>query len=73
MRIATIDGKSPSQEATGKRDTAASFGRDWANLGLLIAELVGAPFETVADLRVAPSEIADYLSGAEVQVLRMML
>src|SRR5262249_6740985 len=43
------------------------------NLGLLVSELVGAPAERVAELKIAPSDIADHVSAAEGQVLRGMM
>jgi serine/threonine protein kinase len=73
MRIATIDGSAPTLKPLKGQDDQASFGRDWINLGILVAELVGAPLDRVANLRLVPSEIAEHLSAPEGQVLRSML
>ena len=56
MRIASLDTGGLGKPAAGM--LAASFGHDWRNLGLLIADLLGAPAERVADLRLPPTEIA---------------
>ena len=73
MRIATVDGATSGQGRAAGREPAASFGRDWINLGLVVSELVGAPLERVTELRFVPSEIAEHLSANEGQVLRSML
>lgn len=71
MRIASLDTGGASKPAAGT--LAASFGHDWRNLGLLIADLLGAPAERVADLRLAPTEIASHLSSVEGRALRTMI
>jgi hypothetical protein len=73
MRIASLDRGMAFPFASAAKDAVASFSHDWRNLGLLIAELIGAPAERVADLRLLPTEIADHLSSAEGRTLRMML
>jgi hypothetical protein len=73
MRIATVDGREPARPRVEGQDNMASFGRDWTNLGLLVSELVGAPIDRVANLRLVPSEIAEHISAGEGQVLRSML
>lgn len=71
MRIASLDTGSAGKP--GASTPAASFGHDWRNLGLLIADLLGAPAERVADLRLPPTEIARHLSSAEGRALRTMI
>ena len=73
MRIAAADTAAPARKMAEGQDAVASFGRDWTNLGLLVAELVGAPLDRVADLTLAPSQIADHFSAAEGQLIRSML
>jgi serine/threonine protein kinase len=73
MRIATVDGGNSKRRRGAGQDPMASFGRDWSNLGLVVSELVGAPIDRVANLRLVPSEIAEHLSASEGQVLRSML
>jgi hypothetical protein len=73
MRIAAADRATVPRRPAEGQDAVASFGRDWTNLGLLAAEIVSAPLARVADLALAPSQIADHISGAEGQLLRSML
>jgi len=71
MRLATVD-DTPTAGSTKPQRSAASFGQDWRNLGLLIAELIEAPIARVADLGVIASEVAEHLSVQEVRVLRTL-
>jgi hypothetical protein len=73
MRIATVDGGNAKRRRRADQNPVASFGRDWSNLGLIVAELIGAPIDRVTDLELVPSEIAEHLSAGEGQVLRSML
>lgn len=72
MRMAAM--RAGETHASGRgRALAASFTQDWRNLGLLICDLIGAPAERVADLKLLPSEIATHLSPPEGRVLRLMI
>lgn len=73
MRIAASDSMAAVRKSGGHRDAVASFGRDWTNLGILTAELIGAPLDRVSNLALVPSEIAEHLSAAEGQLLRSMM
>jgi AAA domain len=73
MRIAALDGGKSFGLLPAAKDSEASFGHDWRNLGPVVAELIGAPAERVADLRLLPTDIAEHLSAREGRVLRMML
>jgi serine/threonine protein kinase len=73
MRIASIDASTSGLKSPEGQQDQASFRRDWTNLGILVAELVGAPLDRLTDLGLVPSQIADHLSASEVQVLRSML
>jgi hypothetical protein len=73
MRIAAADSAAAPRRTVEGQDAVASFGRDRTNLGLLAADLVGAPLGRVSDLSLAPSQIADHISAAEGQLLRGML
>jgi hypothetical protein len=73
MRLAAADLQLSGHETTDGRENVASFGRDWTNLGILVAELVGAPLDRVSDLRLVPSDIAEHLSAAEGKLLRSMM
>ena len=74
MRIASIDraGSKRGQSVQGGEEVA-SFRQDWSKFGLILAELLSAPAERIADLRLVPSEIADHLSAAEGRLLRKIL
>jgi AAA domain len=71
MRIASVDG--PGQLVGRKPDEVASFRQDWINFGLLLAELLSAPAERVANLAVLASEVAEHVTAAEARILRAML
>ncbi|WP_128089423.1 AAA domain-containing protein [Bradyrhizobium viridifuturi] len=73
MRLAAADLPLSGRETIDGRENVASFGRDWTNLGILVAELVGAPLDRVSDLRLVPSDIAEHLSAAEGKLLRSMM
>ncbi len=72
MRIASLDSRTSGTPAAAS-NTAASFGHDWRNLGLVIGELLGAPAERIADLKHSPGEIATHLSAAEGRALRALV
>lgn len=69
MRLATVE---DLPRASGAASQAASFGQDWRNLGLMIAELLDVSPTRVIDLRLLLSEVADHLSVAEVRILRKL-
>jgi hypothetical protein len=73
MRLAAADSPLASLKPSDGRDGVASFGRDWTNLGILVAELIGAPLDRVSDLRLVPSEIAEHISATEGRLLRSMM
>jgi serine/threonine protein kinase len=71
MRLATVEDV-PRAGAGGAESQAASFGQDWRNLGLMIAELLEVSSGRVIDLRLLLSEVADHLSVSEVRILRKL-
>ncbi|WP_375414152.1 AAA domain-containing protein [uncultured Bradyrhizobium sp.] len=71
MRLATVEDV-PRAGAGGAESQAASFGQDWRNLGLMIAELLDVSPGRVVDLRLLLSEVADHLSISEVRILRKL-
>jgi hypothetical protein len=71
MRLATVE-DTPRGGAGKIEPQAASFGQDWRNLGLLIAELLDVPAGRIADLRLLASEVADHISVPEARVLRKL-
>jgi hypothetical protein len=73
MRLAAADSPLASLKPADGKDGVASFGKDWTNLGILVAELIGAPLDRVSDLRLVPSEIAEHVSATEGRLLRSML
>ncbi|MCP3477947.1 AAA domain-containing protein (plasmid) [Bradyrhizobium sp. CCGUVB1N3] len=73
MRLAAADLPLSAREPSEGKDSVASFGRDWTNLGIVVAELVGAPLDRVSNLRLVPSDIAEHLSAAEGKLLRSMM
>lgn len=73
MRLTAADSPLASLKPSDGKDGAASFGRDWTNLGIIVAQLVGAPLERVSDLRLVPSEIAEHISASEGRLLRSMM
>jgi len=73
MRLAASDSALATLKPSDGRDGVASFGKDWTNLGILVAEMIGAPLDRVSDLRLVPSEIAEHISATEGQLLRSMM
>lgn len=71
MRLATVE-DSP-RASTNPTSQAASFGQDWRNLGLMIADLLDAPAGRVTDLRIVASEVAEHLFVSEIRLLRTLL
>lgn len=69
MRLATVE---DVPRAGGAVSQAASFGQDWRNLGLMIAELLDVSPARVIDLRLLLSEVSDHLSVAEARILRRL-
>jgi hypothetical protein len=73
MRLTAADSQLALLKPSDGKDGVASFGKDWTNLGILVAELVGAPLNRVSNLRLVPSEIAEHISATEGQLLRSMM
>ncbi len=73
MRIANVDGTSSGKSMVLGSEEVASFRQDWVNFGLLFSQLLSAPAERVADLRVLPSDIADHVTATEGRLLRTIL
>ncbi len=73
MRIASVDGAASRRRMERGGQEVASFRHDWNKFGLLLAELLSAPAERVANLAVVPSEIADHMTAAEGRLLRTIL
>lgn len=73
MRIANVDGSSAGGRMQRLGEEVASFRQDWVNFGLLLSQLLSAPAERVANLRLAPSQIVDHLTAPEGRILRTML
>lgn len=69
MRLATVE---DVPRSSGTDSQAASFGQDWRNLGLMIAEVLDVSPARVVDLALLMSEVADHLSVAEVRILRQL-
>ncbi|MGK9055253.1 AAA domain-containing protein [Neorhizobium petrolearium] len=74
MRLSAVD---DAKDKRGKMrpafDRYDSFRQDWASLGWLAADLLGASRDKVAQLALAPSSVADHLSATEVRVLRQLI
>lgn len=74
MRLTSVDdAKDQRGKLRPSADQFDSFRRDWASLGWLAADLVGASRDKVAQLGLAPSSVADHLSATEVRVLRQLI
>lgn len=74
MRVAAVDdAKDRRGRLRPSSDTYDSFRRDWAALGWIAADLLGAAREKLSDLALTPSAVADHLSATEVRVLRNMI
>jgi len=74
MRIASVEAQGrKGAKLIPSRESLFSFKRDWRDLGLLLALLLDVPQARLADLKLVPSEVADYASAGEVRLLRAML
>ena len=69
MRLATVE---DVPRASGAASQAASFGQDWRNLGLMIAEFLDVSPARVTNLGLLLSEVADHISVSEARILRQL-
>ncbi len=74
MRLTAVDDKKDKRSALRPAsDDYDSFRRDWAALGVITADLLGASRDKLSQLLLAPSAVADHLTAAEVRLLRNMM
>ena len=71
MRLTSYDGRF-RENSNYKTDQHYSFQHDWLMMSLLAARLLGVNVNRLLDLRIAPFEIAEYLSATEAKLLRAM-
>jgi hypothetical protein len=71
MRIANFD--RPTRGNRRATEEVASFRQDWIKFGLLLAQLLAAPPDRIANLALLPSEVADHITAAEGRTLRSIL
>ncbi|RUU48269.1 hypothetical protein EOD08_03190, partial [Mesorhizobium sp. M6A.T.Ca.TU.002.02.2.1] len=74
MRITTaaLDGKRVTPKALRRRP-ATSFAADWADLALVMTEILEIPADRLVNMQIVPSAVVDHSSAAEVRLLRTML
>lgn len=73
MRITSAEGLSSRRSNKGSVRISDSFGQDWRDFGLLVADLLGVKRQRILDPAIAPFEIADHLTLEEARLLRILV